>query len=346
MSKVLITGDIHFGYPNRLQDILWAMQTISKYAEVNEIDTIFVVGDLFHDRVSTNIEVMNAVYKFFSETVLKDQHWIVFPGNHDMFQRNSWEINSLTQIGDVATVVKDTKLIKIDDHRFFILPFIHYEAVYMKALRELEKQHQEGDVLLTHIGVNNAILNECFLIKNWSSVQFEDSKFDLVFAGHFHCHQQVEGRGNVWYPGSPIPYNFAEGSVPHGFIEYDLESREVKFIEIFDLGLVEGCPADYITILDSDLEEELPIDGNNIRVHLSRDYSKDELLRIRKSLEDQGAISVKWTKDKDDQIDLQKKSTEISIGNPISLFDKWLDHDKPKKLSRELLIRLNETVVE
>lgn len=346
MSKVLITADVHFGYTNRLRDILWAMQTISKYAEQCEIDTIFVLGDLFHDRVQTNIEVMDSVYNFFSEVHAKGQRWIIFPGNHDMFHRNSWKINSLRPIETFATVIYEQKLIKIDNRRFFILPFMHYESVYMQALRELEKHYQSGDVLLTHIGVNNAILNECFLIKNWSSVQFEDSKFDLVFAGHFHCHQQVEGRGNVWYPGSPIPYNFAEGSVPHGFIQYDIETRDVEFIEIFDLKLIDGCPPDFITILDTDLEDDLPIAGNNVRVHLGHDYSKDELLRVRKLLEDRGALSVKWMKDKDEEIGLQKKASEISVGNPVLLFKKWLEHDKPKKLDYDLLLKLNEIVVE
>jgi exonuclease SbcD len=345
MAKALITADVHFGLPGKLDDTLWAMRTIHAYALENNIDVIIILGDLFHDRTSINIGVLNEVYKFFETTKKMGQQWIVFPGNHDMFLKNSWDIHSLVPLKDHVTVIEEPKLLMLDDHRFWVLPFVHYESAYLKILSNIEDFHQDGDVLLTHIGVNNAKLNECFLVKHWSSVQFEESKFDRVFAGHFHCHQQVTGRGNVWYPGSPIPYRFDEGAVTHGFIEYDLDSRDVKFIDIRGLKLAPGSAPDYITILEEDVGEAIDLEGNHIRVLLDKDYSRDDLQAMREGLLNSGALSVKMVRTKDSSIEPVQANSTSRYDTPQKLFEKWLEHDQPDGYDVDLLRRLNQEIV-
>lgn len=346
MARVLISADVHLGLPNKLDDILWALRTMREYARAQGISTVVILGDLFHNRVSISIDVLNGVFDFLSETV-KDfgQEWVAFPGNHDMFMRNSWNVNSLRPLDGMLTLVNDIRLLKIHDRRFWVIPFIHYEAVYMKALAKVEEHHEVGDILLTHVGVHNATLNECFLVKHWSTVNFEESKFDRVFAGHFHCHQQVGGRGNVWYPGSPIPFRFDEGMVPHGFIDLDLDTNNVKFIPIF--GLADGDrPADFLTITDDMLEDELDIAGDFVRVRLARDYPRDELFRMRTRLLELGAANVKFQKVKEEQVDLAAHAkSDVSLINPTDLFDKWVVHDRPKGLDVELLKKLNASIL-
>jgi DNA repair exonuclease SbcCD nuclease subunit len=347
MPKVLITADIHFGLPKKLNDILWSVRTIREYAAKNDIEVVIVCGDIFHDRVNYNIEVLNAAYAFFDETRKMGQEWIAFPGNHDMPLRNSWEVNTLKPLNQIMTVVNDIKLMKIHGQRFWVVPFVHYESVYMKILKSIEEQYEEGDILLTHVGVNNATLNECFLIKHWSVVDFTDSKFDRVFTGHFHCHQNVGERANVWYPGSPIPFRFDEGMVPHGFIELDLETQDVKFVDIFDLKLLEGPrPPDYITITDDMLKDLKHFKGDNVRVQLNRDYSRDEMLRMRYNLEEAGVRQIKLNKTKEDKVDLESSAkNSLSLYSPEDLFNQWIEHDKPKKLDVSLLKRLNKEIV-
>lgn len=347
MSKVLITADIHFGFPKKLDDILWSVKTIREYAARNGIEVVIACGDIFHDRVNYNIEVLNAAYSFFDETRKMGQEWIAFPGNHDMPLRNSWAVNTLKPLNQVMTIINDIKLIKIDGHRFWVVPFVHYESVYMKILESIEEQYEEGDVLLTHVGVNNATLNECFLIKHWSVVDFTKSKFNRVFAGHFHCYQNVGERANVWYPGSPIPFRFDEGMVPHGFIEYDLGTQEVKFVDIFNLNFIEGPrPPDYVTITDDMLDSIHYFKGDNVRVKLNRDYSRDEMLRIRNDLKEAGVRHIKLNKMKEEQVDLEAGAkNSLSLQSPEDLFNQWVDHDRPKKLDVSLLKKLNKELL-
>ena len=96
----------------------------------------------------------------------------MIPGNHDMPLRNSWEVNTLKPLNKLLTIIDEIKIIKLYDQRFWVVPFIHYESVYLQILEQIHKQYELGDVLLTHVGVHNATLNECFLIKNWSKVYF------------------------------------------------------------------------------------------------------------------------------------------------------------------------------
>lgn len=352
MGKILITADIHFGIPKRLNDILWALTTMREYAAKNDIGAVAILGDLFHDRVNTNIEVHNAVYKFLDETREMGQEWLCFPGNHDMFLRNDWSINSLHPLSKVLTIIEDIKLIKLLGHRFWVVPFMNYESVYMGAIKKVEEKYKDGDVLLTHVGVHNAVLNECFLIREWSIVNFDDSKFDRVFAGHFHCHQNVmgqTGRANVWYPGSPVAFTFTEGTTEHGFIVYDTDTRDVEFVDSWELNLVEGPPPPkFLTVADSDLSGFDKLSGNNIRVVLTRDYSRDELYRLRTSLKENGVAEVKWQQrdnSSNDDSKAKKANTEISISKPDELFQRWLTHDKPSKtFSKELLLKLNDRI--
>lgn len=235
MSKIAITSDIHFGVPGRLNDILWACRTIREYCYAAGIDTVLVLGDLFHDRRSLDIEVLSHVSRFFEQTT-DDYHqqWIVFPGNHDMFLRHSWDINSLTPLRKHLTVIEDVKVLQIDETRFWVLPFITYEKSYMRVLKAIQSKAQEGDNLLTHIGIRGATMNTCFLLQNWSIIDFEEFAFHKVYTGHFHNKQQIGE--NVWYPGSPIPFKFDEGDVAHGFYCLDLDTDTHKFINIWKAG--------------------------------------------------------------------------------------------------------------
>lgn len=352
MSKVIITADIHFGVPSKLDDILWSVRTISEYAYRHDIDTIIVLGDMFNDRVSIGLDTLCAAHDFFFDCKFRrGQNWITFPGNHDMFLRHSWNINSLKSIQDVVSVIGDIKILKLDDVRFWILPFIHFENSYMAILRAVEKQVIDGDILLTHIGTMGAVKNVCFLLKDWSIVSFHDSPFDQVYTGHFHVHQKI-GR-NVWYPGSPIPFKFDEGDSEHGFLVYDLNSRSHEFVDIFDVGSKffpdSRVPPNYFTIDEESVDNINTniINNNIIRVVTSRDYSQGERYDIEKSLRSRGACAVRWM-NLAGSLEFNDVRSKMAMADREDIFAAWLEVDKDNlsDLDINLLRKLNSEVVE
>lgn len=349
MAKIVMTADLHFGVAGRLNDILWASRVIREYCKAANIDTILVLGDLFHDRKSIEIDVLSAATKFFEECSLQyGQQWIAFPGNHDMYLRHSWDINSLTVMKKHLTIVEDIKILTIDDARFWVVPFITYEKPYMKVIDEIEKQYERDDILLTHIGVRGSTLNTCFLLKDWSTIHFEHSKFKRIYTGHFHSKQQVGL--NVYYPGSPIPFKFDEGDVPHGFYVYDTDTKDHKFINIWKAGekLLPGepQPPQYYTITNEVLADVTEDDIKNgmVRVALLRHHTAEEKFKIKDQLIQMGARSVRWM-DQTQKIDTQ---TIIAAKPNKNLFQAWIDQDKTgmKGLDVKILQRINDEIIQ
>lgn len=351
MTKIAILADIHLGYANRRNDIFWALGVVRSYCRNHDIDTIIVLGDLFHDRQHLSIEILCKAYDFFKEAKEQcRQSWVAFPGNHDMFLKHSWDINSIRPLGELLTIIDTVKILEIDDRRYWVLPFVYSESAYMRILERIEKQADKDDVLLTHVGVNNAIQNVCFLLQRWSTVSFVQSKFNRIYAGHFHLCQQVQ---NLWYPGSIIPFKFDEGDHDHGFFVFDQDANEHEFINIFTEGRTLepdiDPPPQFHTFAEEFLNDKTPEDvsGNVIRIATTRDYSPNECQAIRERFMTMGAMRVTF-------INLDKnesQTTKLIEVEPVKiedLFAKWYDQDErgTKGLRRNLAIRLNREIIE
>jgi DNA repair exonuclease SbcCD nuclease subunit len=335
--RLILTADLHNGIPNKLAENKWSMELLEKYAIENNIQNILILGDLFHDRVSIQIEALNMVYDLLSNSKV---HWTCFCGNHDLFLKDSWQINSLHYLSNVMEVIEGISNITIDNRKFWILPFIYQESKYMQKLQEINEQADPEDVLLTHIGVNNAIRNECFLLKQWSLVHFEETKFKKVFTGHFHCHQEI---GKTIYPGSPIAFRFDEGLVDHGFIVLDTNTLEHSFIKN-DVFKSENKPPDYITILDKDLPKNTAwLPGNNIRVLLSQQYTANKLQKIKQLLHSKGALSISWQILEKTVEEHKVQYKETHFGTPEELFKSYVKVDQPK-LDLDLLLKLHTVI--
>lgn len=338
--KILITADIHCGYPERLNDNIWSLQAMSDYASDHNIENIICLGDLFHNRDHLTLDVINATHNYFRNC---KQKWIIFPGNHDMFMKTSWDINSVKPLEKYATVYNNIDHFELDGRKFVVLPFIHYEVDYMAKVKELE---EKGSVLLTHIGINNAVNNSCFLLKHWSSVHFNDTKFDLVLSGHFHNHQSVDDK--VYYPGSPIPFRFDEGMVPHGFMVLDTDTLDLEFIDLRNIR--DDCPEDYITITDDIVKDIIEgstvtgINNNKVRISLSKEYSKPELDIIRSTMMSNGAESVSWMKSIKDTKEVSQGEHKAS--DTKAPFLQWLENNPSDKFDEELLKNLYTSISE
>jgi len=342
--KIIVTADIHNGYQGRLKDTIWSMEQISKYAVDNGISKVVVLGDLFHDRESITIDVLHGVSKFFNDKP-KDQEWIVIPGNHDMFLRNSWEITSVGALRGLVTVYDRVCDFDIGDRKFVVVPFIEDEGKYRRVVKALESKYDDSCILLTHIGINNAVNNSCFLMKHWSVVDFSECKFSLILSGHYHLYQVVGS--NVCYPGSPVSFRFDEGMVPHGFLVVDVINLSVDFVDIKSIDS-DYYPPDFIVVEDYNLDSlsRSTISNNKIKVKLTREYTKDELDDLRDKLINDGVVSVNWQKD--NQVITVNEDVKCSVGSD-PVFERWLGSVDHSKYDFELLMKLHkeiETVAE
>jgi DNA repair exonuclease SbcCD nuclease subunit len=348
MAKVALLADLHFGVPGKLRDILWGCRVTEAYCTAHGIDTVFILGDLFHDRRFLDIEVFNAAYKFFDQA--RRQHWIAFPGNHDMYLKHSWDVNSIYPLEKVITVINDIQGVKVHGRTFWIMPFVALERAYMKLVRSLSERINPEDVLLTHIGMRSATLNACFLLKDWSLVDLEHTRFSKVFSGHFHVQQQVGSKS--FYVGSLVPFKFDEEG-DHGFIVYDTDTGAHEFVNLWEVAAellpTEKPAPQFYTVLDSDCLELIPaqIQGHCMRVTITQERTEQEKNAYRQFLMDAGAKTVRW-------LNLTQAGPKVvqpeliagELVSPARMFDNWLNgQDVPKHLDRKFLLKANSEIV-
>lgn len=334
MKKVIITADWHFGHPERLDDLKWAFIKLLDYCKKNDITKIFMLGDLTHNREYLTHDVSNAIAELFQLMCDCDIEMILFPGNHDMFNRFNWEITALKPFKKFVKLIEDVSNFEYGGRKFWCVPFIESEQVFMKAVEAINKMASKDDVLLTHVGISNATYNMCFLIQNWSVVNFDNTVFSRIYAGHFHCHQKVGEKS--WIPGSPIPFRFDEGLVNHGFFVYNIGSNDHEFVE-FNSFSDDEAPPDFIT--SDDVNSIIShAKGNNVKIILKD--GQDEL-EIKKMLKDAGALKIVTVKPKNESIKIDKS---VIVKGGKDIFESWVDYDNPAGLDKSVLLTLEKDI--
>ncbi len=334
MTKAIITADWHFGHPERLNDLVWAFNKLLDYCVSKDIKKIFMLGDLTHNREYITHDVSNAVTELMQRMCDLNIEMVLFPGNHDMFNRFNWEITSLKLFRKYISLIENVSNFEFAGRKFWCVPFIESEQIYMKVIDTINNKISKDDVLLTHIGISSATYNMCFLVQNWSVVDFEKTNFSRIYAGHFHCHQKVGEKS--WYPGSPLAFRFDEGVVNHGFIVYDAKENNHEFVEFNDLS-ESGSPPDFITSddIDSIIDN---VKGNNIKIMLKDGQDESE---IKKKLIDAGALKVIVVKPKDESIKIDKS---VMMKGGKDIFESWINYDNPEGLSKEVLLILEKDI--
>lgn len=352
MSKVLFVADFHFGIHGKTDDILLAAKSVRNYAADNNIKHVFILGDLFHDRETLDIEVNCVVYKFLKSCKEEfNQIWYVFPGNHDMYYKYNWKVTSLIPLSEVCQVINDISMISVYDQKFYIVPFIAVDKAYMNVIDELDDVTRQGDIILTHIGCIGASYNLCFLFQDQKAINFDNRNPGKVFTGHFHCHHKAGLK--TTYTGSPIPFSFDEGVVDHGFIEYDCHKRTEKFINLRPLMSKyfpnNTLPANMYTIGVEDIKniKDDDVSGNCFRI-VSEQYMPDELMnQYKKELASKGAKMIRFLKLSDMIIpEMSGDNIKVVRSNVSDLFMHYFDNDpNNNKYNKDLLKSLNTEIV-
>jgi predicted phosphodiesterase len=227
--KIAILGDTHFGmradsiaFHNHYRKFY--SETFFPYLVQNGITTIFQLGDLFDRRKYISFQSLALCRRYFFDQLVKnDIQCHVLLGNHDIFFKNTLELNSpdllLRDYKDhVFLYDKPTQWQSVDiipwickDNELEIMDFIkrstnevcfgHFELAGFEMDR--------GNIC--HEGMDAGILN----------------KYDLVLSGHFH-HKSTNG--SIVYVGTPGEMTWADYNDERGFHILDTETRELTFI--------------------------------------------------------------------------------------------------------------------
>jgi len=164
---------------------------------------------------------------FFDRLAQRHIKVIAILGNHDVFYRNTNEVNSMDIIEssyDNIYVVEEYEEFKVGQKTFGMMSWVNNSNLE-RNLARIEAANT--NYLLGHFEIKNFEMTK----GNVADKGFEPSifsKYDLVLSGHFHIKNKI---GNILYIGNPFQTNWDDFSSDRGFHVYDSDTDEFTFIK-------------------------------------------------------------------------------------------------------------------
>jgi predicted phosphodiesterase len=160
--KICLISDIHFGVRKNSEIFLTSQlrfieEQFVPYLKEKGIKDIFILGDLFDNRNSTNTKVMNSVYDMFDKQ-LGDFNIRMIVGNHDCYFNSSVEINSLKFLEKFKNVQLIEKITEttVDGRKIVMVPWITDNLSFIRDFSQI----QDCDLCFGHFNINGFSFNK------------------------------------------------------------------------------------------------------------------------------------------------------------------------------------------
>lgn len=256
-GKILVFTDLHLGLKSgsksRLAICIKVIKEIISYIKDNNINTCLFLGDWHHVRVSTENNVMNVSYKLMSALAKQCKVYCLL-GNHDIYMKNSVDINSLVMFNSIKNVkiIDNVTEVSINNNK----------SVFVPWLGDLSKYDNETfDMMFGHFDISSKYLIKSYIEDN--SIKNKTSNKDLdkinnddllgkttiannagdfvgdfvdivktsgiIFSGHIHGRREfLAKKRNFIFVGDPYQQNLGEKNNECGFYVID-ENNSYEF---------------------------------------------------------------------------------------------------------------------
>ena len=231
--KVYMITDTHFGiYLNNLDKWMNMMEStfynyVIPYLKENAKpgDILIHLGDLFDNRTSLPIIIINKVEKILKEiSDILPTHIMV--GNHDLWNKGSNEVNSVRLFGYMnknISVYENTTTIEVAGQKLVLMPWVEKRLDMIKELNS-----NPGDYLFCHSDLNGCRMHlNSVAHRNADKIDVENfGGYKDVFSGHIHITQQNK---NFRFIGSLYQMDRNDTGDQKGITILDLNTGEVGF---------------------------------------------------------------------------------------------------------------------
>ena len=206
-----------------------ALKEIIEYVKENEIEVIFIAGDLYEQNYikKSSIDYINRLFKEIPEVKI-----FISPGNHDPYISNSFY--ATYNWAENVHIFKD-KIEKIDLGNIHIYGY-GFTDFYCKEskIEEIKiEDKKEINILLTHASLDGGY-DEMREYNPLSQSKLNKLGFDYIALGHIHKpYYNEEKNQTIFYPGSIISLGFDELG-KHGMIVGEITENDlnIKFVQI------------------------------------------------------------------------------------------------------------------
>lgn len=284
-------------------------------------------GDFFHSRKSQSQLVLTTFCEILDGINESGLELYSCVGNHDKTSYSSAEsfldpfaehpAFNLFRGGGFRNTNKD----EVD------IAYLSYftDELYCQELKKFNLKNSPTTVLITHIGVSGAVMNNGTVIASESITPSLFKDFDLTLIGHYHD-AQVLAEGRIRYIGASIQHNFGELTGKGATVLYDDLSTEIIPLKYPQYLKYEISPKD-LTVKDiEDLKAEKQESGDNIRIVLTG--SESELKSFNKQVLIEAGVSVQHKQDELVKDEIESRVEPFSASSLTEEFEAFCIKNK------------------
>ena len=234
-KRVWMITDLHFGVRSNSREWMeiqrdyffdFFLPLVNK--ERSAGDMLLILGDVYDNRQAIGLPVMKMGLEIFDELVAAFPDGVVtFVGNHDVWGKNSNEINSLEMFKKVKglTIYTEPTIVNFGRSKFLIMPWRKDHAAEAECLKQFDGQ---ADYLACHSDIQGAKFNKSVTIEEGCDISCYSS-FKKVYTGHIHYSQDIEP--NIRLLGCPYQMTRLDSYNRKGVTILDLATGKDRFIE-------------------------------------------------------------------------------------------------------------------
>lgn len=293
--KIIHLADLHLGYRayNKLspeglnireKDVVKTFkEALDKISELKP-DLILMAGDIFHKPRPSNATIYLTIKLLHNFRKSCNTPIVLISGNHE--SAKSLESGSIlkllqTTIPKVKVVDGQIEQVIFEDLKASILCIPHNALFELNKTSLIPDKDYKYNILAMHCSYDSVKCPE--LSKHGSeelinSDKINGKEWDYVALGHYHKFTELEE--NIYYSGAIERTSsniWQEAKDPKGFIEYNLETRQIKFHklqtprQVFDIKKInaENLTAEEINLkIDEEVSKIKDFENSIVRITL------------------------------------------------------------------------------
>jgi DNA repair exonuclease SbcCD nuclease subunit len=227
MTRVAVITDTHWSArksSRHLHDYfeLFYKNIFFPALEEHGVEMVIHMGDAFDNRKSIDFWGLEWTRKVVLDPLKKyEVHMIV--GNHDIFLRNSTEINSpsllLRDYPNIKVYSSPTNT-KVGGIDMTFIPWICSEN-YDETVKVIKKS--KAKIAMGHLELQGFRVNKHLVMEEHGTDPKMFDKFQKVFSGHYHTRSD---NGKIFYLGNPYEMYWTDVNDTRGFHIFDTETLE------------------------------------------------------------------------------------------------------------------------
>jgi predicted phosphodiesterase len=225
MTRIAVITDTHWSArkaSRHLHDYfeLFYKNVFFPTLEKEGITTVIHMGDAFDNRKSIDFWGLDWTRRVVLNPLSKYETHIIV-GNHDIFLRNSTEINApellLKDYPNIKTY-SSPQTIKVGGLNIMMIPWICSEN-YDETLNQIKKS--KAKVAMGHLELQGFRVNKNLIMEEHGADPKIFDKFTKVFSGHYHTRSD---NGKIFYLGNPYEMYWTDVNDTRGFHIFDTET--------------------------------------------------------------------------------------------------------------------------